>query len=177
MNQRKIFSEERKAHDLDQAKKLVGKKLAGLSNVQYYFESEKVTDDIGDIEWQCTDDSTVTMFLLTNGESVGADSLPVDIPRAFELEEGERCSWQTEDLLSSLAANHLVGKKIVGVQALVDCHINYNYQVLSGFKVLFESGDFIFYYNCGDDGIALLNQLPGPNEGIKSKLLDTCDDT
>ncbi|MCJ0975649.1 hypothetical protein MST27_19965 [Pseudomonas sp. PS1] len=173
MNHRRIFSEERKAHDLAQAQNLVGKKLAALSNVQYYFESEKVTDDIGDIEWQCTDGSTVAMFLLTNGESVGADTLPADIPQAFELEEGERCSWQTVDLLSSLAANYLVGKKIVSVQAFVDYHINYNYQILSGFKVLFESGDFIFYYNCGDDGFALLNQLPSPNEGIKSELLES----
>jgi len=173
MNHRRIFSEERKIHDLAQAQNLVGKKLARLSNVQYYFESEKVTDDIGDIEWRCTDGSTVTMLLLANGESIGADTLPADIPQAFEFEEGERCSWQTEDLLSSLAANYLVGKKIVGVQAFVDCHTNYDYQVLSGFKVLFESGDFIFYYNCGDDGIALLNQLPGTNGGIKSELLES----
>jgi len=40
--------------------------------MQYYFESEKVTDDIGDIEGQCTDGSTVAMFLLANGESVEA---------------------------------------------------------------------------------------------------------
>ena len=50
MNNRKIFSEERKFHDLAQAQSLIGKNLAGVKNVQYYFESEKVTDDIGDIE-------------------------------------------------------------------------------------------------------------------------------
>ena len=173
MNHRKIFSEERKFHDLAQVQKLVGKTLAGVRNAQYYFESEKVTEDIGDIEWHCTDGTVVSMFLLTNGESVGADTVPVEVPQAFDLGAGERCSWQAEDLLSSLAANHLAGENIASVQAYVDCHINSNYQVLSGFKVTFESGNFILYYNCGDDGVALLNQLPSPWESIKSECLES----
>src|SRR3989338_7852298 len=164
MNPRKIFSEERKVLDLTQAQNLLGKNLAGVRNVQYYFEYEKVTDDIGDIEWHCTDGTVVSMFLLTNGESVGSDTLPAEVPQAFDLDEGERCSWQAEDLLSSLAANHLTGKNITSVQAFVDCHINSDYQVLSGFRVLFESGEFILYYNCGDNGVALLNQLHKPSE-------------
>ena len=173
MNNRKIFSEERISHDLTQAQSLIGKTLAGVRNVQYYFESEKVTDDIGDIEWRCTDGTVVSMFLLTDGESVGADTLPAEVPLAFDLQVGERCSWQAEDLLSSLTANHLVGENIASVQAHVDCHINYGYKVLSGFKVAFESGEFIVYYNCGDDGAALLNQLPSTSESIKSEFLES----
>jgi hypothetical protein len=173
MNNRKIFSEERKFHDLAQAQSLIGKNLAGVRNVQYYFESEKVTDDIGDIEWHCTDGTVVSMFLLTDGESVGADTLPAEVPQPFDLQVGERCSWQAEDLLSSLTANNLVGENIASVQAYVDCHINLNYKVLSGFKVAFESGDFIVYFNCGDNGAALLNQLPSTSESIKSELLES----
>jgi len=44
---------------------------------------------------------------------------------------------------------------------------------LCGFKVTFESGEFIVYYNCGDDGVALFNQLPKTSETIKSELLDS----
>ncbi len=173
MNHRKKFSEERKLLDLAQAQKLVGKTLAGVKNLQYYFASEKVTDDIGDLEWYCTDGTVVSMFLLTDGESVGADTFATEVPQAFELGAGKRCSWRTEDLLSSLTAAHLAGENIASVQAYVDCHINSNYQILSGFKVTFESGNYILYYNCGDDGAALLNQLPSPWESIRSECLES----
>lgn len=151
---------ERHALDLQRLRSLIGKRLAGLDNERYFFAGERVMDDCGDLQWRCSDASLLSMFLLSDGESVGTDHQPLHLTPAFELDPGQRCEWRAEDLLATLGAGHLAGQLITDVAALFDTWPHLDTSILSGFMVCFEHGDFLVYYNQGDNAVALLNRLP-----------------
>ncbi|RMR01358.1 hypothetical protein ALP94_03857 [Pseudomonas savastanoi pv. glycinea] len=105
------------------------------------------------------------MYLLSNGESVGADLLPLEAPISFDLESGDTCSWLREDLLQDLEACHLVNTAVEDVIGMVDTWPNQKGHLV-GFKILFETGDFIIFLNQGDEEAVLLNELPPESDGI-----------
>lgn len=94
--------------DLSNARLLLGKRLTVLLHDQYYFNDEKCLTDIG----SCGEQKIVSMYLLSDGESVGADSLPLDTPISFEIEPGASCQWKRENLLAGLSASYLENKII-----------------------------------------------------------------
>ena len=151
---------ERQALDLQRLRSLIGKRLAGLDNARYFFAGERVMDDCGDLQWRCSDTRLLSMFLLSDGASVGTDHLPLQLTPAFELEPGQHCEWRAEDLLATLDARHLAGQAIIDVAALLDTWPHSDTSILSGFMVCFEHGDFLVFYNQGDNAVALLNSLP-----------------
>lgn len=153
-------SAERQALDLQRLRSLIGKRLAGLDNGRCFFAGERIMDDCGDLQWRCSDASLLSMFLLSDGESVGTDHQPLHLPPTFELDPGQRCEWRAEDLLATLGAGHLAGQLITDVAALIDTWPHLGTSILSGFRVCFEHGDFLVYYNQGDDAVAQLNRLP-----------------
>ncbi|MCD7078876.1 hypothetical protein LRQ11_08255 [Pseudomonas sp. MAFF 311095] len=57
-----------------------------LLHDQYYFNDEKYLGDIGSLEWRFGERETLSMYLFSDGERVGADLLPSDTPVSVGLE-------------------------------------------------------------------------------------------
>ncbi|WP_438279469.1 hypothetical protein [Pseudomonas alabamensis] len=96
MSNRHSPSPTRAGLDLQNARLLLGKRLSVLLHGQYYFNDEKDPGDIGSLEWRFGEREVVSMYLLSDGERVGADLLPSDAPASFEIEPNMTCSWKRE---------------------------------------------------------------------------------
>ncbi|NBF09171.1 hypothetical protein [Pseudomonas sp. Fl4BN1] len=150
------------------AASLRGQRLQALTHAQYLYNGQVLTDECGDLQFDGQDGSQVSLFLLADGESVGAAQMPMHLPAGFELEAGVRCAWEARDLLQRLAASHLRGAMIVQVQGLFDDWQELGRTFLCGFRICFDSGDFVVFYNQGDEAVALFNQLPPSIKGAHS---------
>ncbi|MGI4836292.1 MAG: hypothetical protein ACRYF9_01590 [Janthinobacterium lividum] len=160
----------RAVQDLQNARSLLGKRLSKLLHDQYYFNDEKELRDIGALEWHFGEREVLSMYLLSDGERVGADLLPSDTPTAFEIEPNAACSWKRENLLAGLSATHLGNTKICAVEGILDSFSGHE-SWLAGFRVTFETGDFLIYLNQGDDAVVLINALPPVNVGLETRFV------
>ena len=170
MSSRHSPSPTRAARDLENAQSLMGKRLSVLLHDQYYFNDEKDLEDIGSLEWRFGEQEVLSMYLLSDGESVGADLLPSDTPSSFEIEPNATCSWKRENLLAGLSATYLENTKICAVEGLLDS-FNGQESWLAGFRVTFETGDSLIYLNQGDDAVVLINALPPVIAGLETRFV------
>jgi hypothetical protein len=74
------------------------------------------------------------MYLLSDGECVGADLFPINTPGSFEIEPNAMCYWKRENLLTVLSARHLEGQKICEVKGILDS-VNGQESRLVGFRI------------------------------------------
>jgi len=152
-------SRERMAMDLGNARLLRGKRLIALVHDQYYFNDEKCLGDVGPLTWDVGINDRISMYLLSDGESLGADLEDWETPPSFDIDATSVCSWRRESLLASSGFPALAGITITEVQGLLDK--GWDQQVrLVAFKVSFETGDYLIYLNQGDDGVLLINEQP-----------------
>ncbi|VVO18482.1 hypothetical protein PS718_04017 [Pseudomonas fluorescens] len=170
MSGRQSPSPARAARDLQNARSLLGKHLSELLHDQYYFNDERHLGDIGSLEWRFGEREVLSMYLLSDGERVGADLLPTDTPPSFEIEPNATCSWKRENLLSGLSATHLENKKICAVEGILDSLYGQE-PWLAGFRVTFETGDSLIYLNQGDDAVVLINALPPVSVGLETRFV------
>lgn len=168
-------SEKAPARQLLNARFLLGKPLKCLLHDQYYFNGERSREDIGSLEWHIGDRETISMYLLSDGESVGANLAPLDIPVSFDLGDGDFCSWKREDLLAQVSAAHLVGTRIREVEGILDFFEDQQ-PWLAGFKVTFETGDFLIFLNQGDEPAVFFNTLPPVSEGLRTRFVTQIED-
>ena len=91
MSSRHSPSPTRAVLDLQNARSLLGKRLSVLLHDQYYFNDEKDLGDIGSLEWRFGEGEVLSMYLLSDGERVGADLFPSDTPAPFEIEPNVTC--------------------------------------------------------------------------------------
>ncbi|UST81484.1 hypothetical protein [Pseudomonas siliginis] len=141
-----------------------------LLHDQYYFNDEKGLGDIGSLEWRFGEGEVLSMYLLSDGERVGADLFPSDTPAPFEIEPNVTCSWKRENLLADLSATHLENTKICAVEGILDS-FNGQEPWLAGFRVTFETGDSLIYLNQGDDAVVLINALPPVSVGLETRFV------
>ncbi|MDF3934659.1 hypothetical protein [Pseudomonas citronellolis] len=141
-----------------------------LLHDQYYFNGERVPGDVGFLEWHFGADEILSMYLLSDGESVGADSLPLNAPVSFEIEPNATCSWRRESLLAGLSACHLEGAVVREVEGVLDTASGQESRLV-GFRVSFETGDFLIFLNNGDEAAVLMNTLPSTCIGIDTRFV------
>ncbi|MGC5699132.1 hypothetical protein J4P02_02890 [Pseudomonas sp. NFXW11] len=158
----------RAAQDLQNARTLLGKRLSLLLHNQYYFNEERDLRDIGSLEWRFGDREVLSMYLLSDGERVGADLLPSDTPDSFEIEPNQTCSWKRENLLAGLSATRLENTRICAVEGILDS-FNGQEPWLAGFRVTFETNDSLIYLNQGDDAVVLINTLPPVSPDLETR--------
>lgn len=170
MYSRYASSSTRAVLDLQNVRSLLGKRLSVLLHDQYYFNDEKNLEDIGSIEWGFGDQEVLSMYLLNDGERVGADLLPSLTPASFEIEPNATCSWKRENLLIGVSATHLENTKICEVEGILDS-LNTQEPWLAGFRVTFETGDFLIYLNQGDNAVVLINALPPVSVGLETRFV------
>lgn len=156
------------ANDFANAQLLQGQRLAELLHDQYYFNEEKCLSDVGPLLWRCGEHQKVAMYLLSDGESVGADESDLEPPTPFTLDAASFCSWRRENLLRNRSALFLEGKIITAVQGVVDKEQGGEVRLV-GFKVAFEIGDYLIYLNQCDNAVVLINEIPKSLE-----VLETC---
>ena len=137
-----------------------GARLVGLARDQYLFNGRPSGED-GSLELRLDDGRVVLLYLAGDGESVRAAASPLKLTPSFKLEGGATCDWQLVDLGRAPGFGQLIGRAIVGVDAIIDAWPPpVSAQVVSGWRVRFAGGDFIAYVNWGDDAKMLLNELP-----------------
>lgn len=170
MSGRRSSSPARAVRDMQNARSLLGKRLSVLLHDQYYFNEEKYMGDIGSLEWRFGEREVLSMYLLSDGERVGADLLPSDTPVSFEIEPNATCFWKRENLLAGLSATHFENTKICAVEGILDS-FNEQEPWLAGFRVTFETGDSLIYLNQGDDAVVLINALPPVSLGIGTRFV------
>jgi hypothetical protein len=168
---RYIASRERMASDLSHARLLVGQTLRALLHDQYYFNGEPYSQDVGSLLWRFGEDQTLAMYLLSDGESVGADQAELQTPASFRIEEDGECSWRREDLLAELPRLAVAGKLITQVQGVIDKWPDQHSRLVA-FKITFETGDYLIYLNRGDDAVVLINEMPPEVVGVDTRVLD-----
>jgi hypothetical protein len=159
MAKRYTYTSDRAAQDLHVARLMVGRRLIALTHDQYYFNEEKCLGDIGDIEWHIDDHPTIAMYLLSDGDSAGADLLPIKTPTSFDLKPDATCSWKRENLLAALSVSHLEGDTVCEVEGILDSLYGQDPRLV-GFRITFASGHFLVFLNQGDDAVMLVNALP-----------------
>lgn len=111
------------------------------------------------------------MYLLSDGERVGADLLPSDTPASFEIEPNLTCSWKRENLLADLSATN-ENVKICAVEGVLDS-FNRQEPWLAGFRVTFETGDSLIYLNQGDDAVVFINALYPASVGFETRFVNS----
>ncbi|UFH50235.1 hypothetical protein [Pseudomonas sp. KNUC1026] len=158
------------AQYLINARTLTGKRLNALLHDQYYFNDEKYLEDTGSLTWQFGEGEVLSMYILNDGERVGADLTPGKVPPSFEIEPNAICSWRREDLLADLSATHLEGTIICSVEGILDAFIN-SEPWLAGFRVTFETGDYLAYLNQGDNAAVMINALPPAGAEIQTRFV------
>jgi len=161
MSNRKKQSVSRKNGDLNNLKALIGNNLLSIFNNQCFINGKPTLEDIDNIEIKCTNGVLVSIYLLSDGESVGSDFLPLEPDFSFE-HENMIFRFARNDLSISLKLTHLIGKSIVNVQGIIDTYYN-NYELLIGYKIIFDTSDYLVFYNGGDEGKLILNLLDLPN--------------
>ena len=159
MSSRHSPSTTRAALDLQNARSLMGKRLSVLTHDRYYFNVEKDLGDIGSLKWRFGERKVLSMYILSDGERVGADLLPSNTTASFEIEPNVICSWKRESLLAGLSATHLENTKICAVEGIIDS-FNGRDPWLAGFRVTFETGNSLIYLNQGENAVVLINALP-----------------
>ncbi|WP_236190755.1 hypothetical protein [Pseudomonas pharyngis] len=174
MSNRYAASRKRMANDLRNAQLLQGQRLAELLHDQYYFNEEKCLSDVGPLLWRCDEHQKVAMYLLSDGESVGADESYLELPTPFALDAASVCSWRRENLLRNRSALFLEGKIITAVQGVVDEEEGGEVWLV-GFQVAFETGDYLIYLNQGDDAVVLINEWPKRLEGFETCLVTSLE--
>lgn len=170
MASRYTYTPDRTAQDLDIARLMVGRRLIALTHDQYYFNEEKYLEDIGSIEWHTVGHPAIAMYLLSDGDSAGADLLPIKTPTSFDLEPGATCSWKRENLLTALSASHLEGDTVYEVEGILNSLYDQAPRLV-GFRITFESGHFLVFLNQGDDAVMLVNALPPVCPEIKTRFV------
>ncbi|SDQ00994.1 hypothetical protein [Ectopseudomonas guguanensis] len=170
MYDRRLRCPARAAQDLQNARALLGKRLSGLLHDQYYFNGEKSRENVGDLEWHFGEQEVLSMYLLNDGKSVGADALPLKEPISFEIEPNVTCAWQRANLLEGLSATHLVNATICEVEGIIDT-LKEQQPRLTGFRITFETGDFLIFLNQGDNGAVLINKPPPAYAEIETRFV------
>ncbi|MGO4320430.1 hypothetical protein AB4Z20_02380 [Pseudomonas sp. KB_12] len=75
-----------------------------------------------------------------------------------------------ENLLVALSASYLEGEKICEVEGILDS-LNGQESRLVGFRVEFESGDFLIFLNQGDNAVMLVNTFPPASVEIETSFV------
>jgi len=148
---------------------ILGKQLVELSRCQYLFNNKPDNEDEGDVELKFKDGTTVTLFILSDGESVGAKSIPMEIPAPFDLDDDSHCSWKHLPLSTDEPWSKLVGVPVTKAVAIFDKYKKSNAEVLSGWKLIFDGIGYLCYFNCGDNGQLLFNRFPPIDQEVQSE--------
>ena len=155
-----------RARHCDALRPAAGKRLARLLHVQSYFEGEPDLDDLGDVELGFADGSAVTLFILNDAESVGAFGGEALVPEPLDLDDAGGHAWVKEDLAPKLDATGFIGARLERIEAMVDEHRPSGHKVLSGWRLDFDNGRFLVFFNAGDDGKLAVVEVPPTYGGV-----------
>ncbi|WP_236206762.1 hypothetical protein [Pseudomonas tohonis] len=155
--------------NLETARTLLGRRLTGVSNARYLFNGTPDAKAVGEVEFVCEEGVRVTLSLASDGESVLATARALNVIEGFEISDTDRCDWMAENLLVTLDADHLVGLKVIEVEGLQVTYANQDARFLVGFRVTLEGGNYLVFFNCGDEEAVCLNQLPPPLSGVDER--------
>ncbi len=148
---------------------IVGKTLTKLSRSQYFFNDEPDDEDEGDAELVFSDGSVITLFILSDGESVGAESTAMRIPDAFEAGDDAKYSWARLSLTDESPWSSLIGCEVTEVRTVFDKYTRLNAYNLSGWKVVFGKCGYFGFFNCGDNARMFFDEAPATYGDVETR--------
>jgi hypothetical protein len=112
------------------------------------------------------------MYLLSDGESVGADLLPITTPPAVRSQARPDLLLEEGKSSGSPVNIPLEGAMVCEVEGVLD-PLYEQAPRLVGFRITFESGNYPVFLNQGDDAVMLVNALPPACAEIEARFV-TC---
>ena len=164
----KRFDRDCQAYHCRAIRGAVGKRLRRLANVQYYLNGEPETDDYGDVELTFADGGAVTLYVLPDGESVGAWEDLAEVPDPVMTADHYTYRWIKEDLSGKRDVADLTGHRLVAAEAMFDRHDGSSRRILAGWRLTFDTGDSLVFFNEDDDAKLVVNQTPPAVDGIET---------
>lgn len=143
--------------DFPVLRSVVGCSLRGLARDQYLFNGSPDTTGDGSLELRL-DSRTILLYLASDGESVRADATESKIIPAFTL-DGNLCAWERVELEQDPVFGNLIGRTVSKIEAIIEVW-THGMEVVTGWVVRFDGGDFLAYLNAGDEARLLLNHIP-----------------
>ena len=136
---------------------LIGEVISSISNSQFFFNGARDDEDIGDVEIITESGLKICLKLLADGESVGVYKGDLMLPSSFEVTEGELSSWKKLPIEQKFK---IPGSKIVAIDAMRDRYLQFDTEVIAGWRIKLSNNNYIVFYNCGDNARVLFNELP-----------------
>lgn len=164
---KKNFTEVEKKY-LEIISSIKHKELKKLSHCQYLINDQVAGDDFGDVELQFEDGTIITLFILSDGQSVGAKYGSMEIRNSFYLSDKSKCSWQRVLLTELKPWSLLTGESVTEVAAIFDRLLKQETDILMGWKITFGKSGYLCYFNNGDNGMLLFNQEPPQMKDIET---------
>ena len=144
---------------LEAIKICIGKTIAGISRVQYFFNETEDKDGFGDLEITFTDNSFLTLSGAGDDVSIRATNKRSDIAESLKVADNNVCSWKRLDL------NDDVKWKTMISQTLKSAEVKWNPTEKQDEKlvacILKFDKDFISFYETGwDSNKFFINTAP-----------------
>lgn len=165
-----VFPEHSK--DFEAIQTRIGRLVYSLSHDLYFFNGTPDEEDDGSLEISFSDSTFLTLRLASDGETVKATVEALPLIEPFYIDEGAHCSWQRIVLTDDKPWSIFRNSRMVAIDALIDRwqKLPSNNESVTGWVLRFETGNFITYWNCGDNAKVFFNELPPPMEGVETRL-------
>ena len=150
---------------------VVGSTLRGLARDQDMSNGCPNRECDGSLELRF-DGRTILLFLASDGDSVRAADAELEIWPPFTLDSGGTSARERVDLGLDPEFGRLGGRAVVRVEAVIDTWPKpIDVEVIRGWVLRSAGGDFVAYFNSGDDSRVLFNQLlPHPDTTVRTWL-------
>ena len=159
------------AKDFEAIESRVGRLVCSLSHDLYYFNGVPDDEDEGSLELAFSDSTFLTLRLASDGESVKATVEALSVIEPFDIDDGAHCSWERFNLMDEQPWSIFRNSRLVAVDAHIDRWLKSNTEAVTGWVLRFETGDFVVYWNCGDNAKISFNELPPPLEDVETRLV------
>lgn len=171
MKQPPVIAEHSKDFELIQP--CLGKLACSLSRDRYFFNGTPDDEDKGSLEVAFSDSTFLTLSLASDGESVKVSKEALSLTEPFDLGEGANCSWKLLILTDDQPWSIFKNSRLVAVDAIIDRwhKLPENTEFIVGWVLRFETGNFVAYWNCGDNAKISFNELPPKIEDVETRLL------
>jgi hypothetical protein len=140
----------------------IGKQITQFSHIQYSFNGIPEEVDYGPIEFQLMDNVILTMKLAGDGQSVIATNMQLEVVQGFILEGGGQCKWERINV-RNIQGIQVINLRISSIEALIEERKKIKDEILRGWIVYLENGNYLCYYNEADEAKLLVNTIPKPS--------------
>ena len=137
-------------------KNIIGKTVSSISRGDLLLNGQQNEEDLGPLEIVFTDGSSLTMALVSDGESVCSEFTERQPNKLF----AQNTEFQRVTLTNKEPFAKAVNSKVASIDILLFSSQRDSVDVVAGYRVNLENGHTIVYYNSGDFAKIYWDSLP-----------------